>query len=213
MGIVSLSWNAACLEAAREVLRRGSRVDIALPLETHHALYRHVNPDAPPGPHEDIDAEGGEDLLQRIATVAGLEELADLVPALRRHRYRVELSGPDPLLSLLPPEARGRESPAARRAARLERMRKDLKRFIAENVHSRCGEAVTRLEEAGLLERPALPDSETEVREWWLVSPELARNLHDAGEPVLRFCELWMWGRTQGRGPLEDDPELLKASR
>jgi len=92
-------------------------------------------------------------------------------------------------------------------------MKRDLKRYIAENVYSRCGEAVTRLEQAGLLGRPELPDSETEVREWWLVSPQLARILHDAGEPVLRFCELWMWGRTQGSGPLEEDPELLKASR
>lgn len=87
------------------------------------------------------------------------------------------------------------------------------KRYIAENVYSRCGEAVTRLAEGGLIARPDLPDSETEIREWWLVSPQLGRSLHDAGQPVLQFCELWMWGRTQGRGRLEDDPELAKAAR
>jgi hypothetical protein len=89
-----------------------------------------------------------------------------------------------------------------------------LQRFIAENVFSRCGQAVTRLSEAGLLPRPEMPDSDAEVREWWLVSPLAARALRAAGEPVLQFGELYMWGRTQARGhPLEDDPALAAAAR
>jgi len=89
-----------------------------------------------------------------------------------------------------------------------------LQRFIAENVFGRCGQAVTRLSEAGLLPRPEMPDSEAEVREWWLVSPLAARALRAAGEPVLQFGELYMWGRTQARGrPLEDDPALAAAAR
>ena len=88
-----------------------------------------------------------------------------------------------------------------------------LQRYIAENVFSRCGQAVTRLSEAGLLPRPEMPDSETEVHEWWLVSPFLARALRAAGQPVLQFCELHMWGRTQAPGALEDDPFLAKAAQ
>lgn len=87
-----------------------------------------------------------------------------------------------------------------------------LQRYIAENVYCRCGQAVTRLAESGLLARPALPDSETEIREWWLVSPFAALALRDAGQPVVQFCELYMWGRTQAPGPLEDDPELARAA-
>ena len=34
-----------------------------------------------------------------------------------------------------------------------------LQRYIAENVYGRCGQAVTRLSEAGLLPRPELADS------------------------------------------------------
>jgi hypothetical protein len=90
---------------------------------------------------------------------------------------------------------------------------RSLKRYIAGNVYSRCGQVVTRLAEGGLIARPEMPDSETEIREWWLVSPQLGRALHDAGQPVLQFCELWMWGRTHGGGRLEDDPELAKAAR
>jgi hypothetical protein len=89
-----------------------------------------------------------------------------------------------------------------------------LQRYIAANVYSRCGQAVTRLAEAGLLPRPELPDSETEVREWWLVSPLAARALRAAGEPVLELGELHMWGRTQARGsPLESDPALAAAAK
>jgi hypothetical protein len=89
-----------------------------------------------------------------------------------------------------------------------------LRRYIAENVYGRCGKAVTRLSEAGLIARPELPDSETEVREWWLVSPLAAGALREAGEPVLQFCELYLWGRTQPRGAsLEDDPALGAAAR
>jgi len=89
-----------------------------------------------------------------------------------------------------------------------------LQRYIAENVHGRCGQAVTRLAEAGLVQHPEMPFSEAEVREWWLVSPQAARALQEAGQPVLQFCELHLWGRTQARGqPLEDDPALAAAAR
>lgn len=87
-----------------------------------------------------------------------------------------------------------------------------VKHYIAENVYSRCGQVVTRLSEGGLLARPELPDSETEVREWWLVSPAAAGALRAAGEPVVQFCELWLWGRTR-LGVLEDDPALAQAAR
>ncbi|HVL36179.1 MAG TPA: hypothetical protein VM489_10960 [Burkholderiales bacterium] len=35
-----------------------------------------------------------------------------------------------------------------------------LKRYIAQNVYGRCGEAVTRLAAAGLVPRPALADTQ-----------------------------------------------------
>jgi hypothetical protein len=88
-----------------------------------------------------------------------------------------------------------------------------LERYIAENVYSRCGQAVTRLSESGLIARPELPDSETEIHEWWLVSPFAARALRAAGQPVLQFYELYLWGRTQAPGPLADDPALAQAAQ
>lgn len=104
MNIVTLRWDGTpSVKAARGAMRNGDRVEIDLPLETHHALYRHLNPDAPRGPDEEIDAADSVELLARVATVAGLEELAQLGPAVRRGRYLVQLTGPEPRLSLVPP--------------------------------------------------------------------------------------------------------------
>jgi hypothetical protein len=88
-----------------------------------------------------------------------------------------------------------------------------IERYIAENVWCRCGQAVSRLAQGGLIPRPELPDSETEVHEWWLVSPLAAQKLRAAGEPVVQFCELYLWGRTQAPGPLNADPALAEAAR
>jgi len=92
-------------------------------------------------------------------------------------------------------------------------MKTRLQRYIEQNVFCRCGQAVSRLAESGLVARPEMPDSETEIREWWLVSPDAARALRAAGQPVLQFCELYLWGRTQAPGPLKDDPALAQAAQ
>lgn len=82
---------------------------------------------------------------------------------------------------------------------------------IADHVYGRCGRAVTRLADAGLLPAPELPVSELEIREWWLVSPLLAERLRAAGMPVVEFAELRMWGRTTAGRSLADDLELQAA--
>lgn len=84
-------------------------------------------------------------------------------------------------------------------------------RYVKDHVLGRCGQAVTRLAEAGLIEWPMQAGSEVEVREWWLVSDELAARLRDAGLPVLRFGELNLWGRAASGVPLRDDLDLAAA--
>ena len=88
---------------------------------------------------------------------------------------------------------------------------RDLKRYIAKHVYGHCGQAVSRLVEAGLVPRPELASSEDEIHEWWLVSADLAARLRKAGLPVLQFAELHMWGRYASGGALEDDEELVAA--
>ena len=70
---VALRWpGTGTLKEARAAIRRGIPVDIELPLEVHYALFKHLHPDRPHTPSEEIDASGGAELLAPIATVAGL---------------------------------------------------------------------------------------------------------------------------------------------
>ena len=86
-----------------------------------------------------------------------------------------------------------------------------IRKYIRENVFSRCGQAVSRLAASNLIPRPEMPTSEAEVHEWWLVSPGLAAKLRAARLPVLQFAELHMWGRAATGVALEDDEELIAA--
>lgn len=101
---VALSWpGAETLRDARSAMRAGGIVEIELPLEVHYALHSHLNPQSAAGPVERLDADGGEELLRAVATVAGLEELAKLRAEVRRAHYRVRVTSPEPRLTLLPP--------------------------------------------------------------------------------------------------------------
>jgi hypothetical protein len=102
--LVPLRWpGTGTLKAAREAIRNRSTVEIELPLEVHFALYAHLHAHEPHGSAENIDTSGGAELLAPIASVAGLEELGRLEPAVRRGHYRVCLVSPQPRLRLLPP--------------------------------------------------------------------------------------------------------------
>jgi hypothetical protein len=106
--LVALRWDGAqTLKAARAAMTGGCQVDIELPLEVHYAIFRHLNADAQGrrAPQK-IDATGGADMLAHIATVAGLEPLARLVAAVKRARYSVRVTSPEPVLSLIPPAAK-----------------------------------------------------------------------------------------------------------
>jgi hypothetical protein len=108
MLVVSLRWpGSATLRAARAAMRAGSPVEIGLPLEVHHALQSRLYP-----PDGDA-AEGGAELIARVASVTGLEELKGLQAAVRRARYRVRVTSPEPLLRLQPPNG-GKKAPSAR---------------------------------------------------------------------------------------------------
>lgn len=103
--VVAVQWPGEdALAQARAAIGRGSEVAIALPPNMHYALYRHLHPGEIDGATERIELAGGVELLEPIAAARGLEDLAKLRPALRRGRYRVRLTSPEPILSLTPPE-------------------------------------------------------------------------------------------------------------
>jgi hypothetical protein len=101
--VIALPWGGPeTVRAARRAMKTGESVKIALPLETHHALFQHLHPGAARGTPESFDIEGGPELLPRVASVAGLEELQKLEGPARRLGYGVWLSTPDPVLVLAP---------------------------------------------------------------------------------------------------------------
>jgi len=89
-------------DALRAALASRRPLIVALPADLHHALFAHLYPEAAPGDPEDIDLSGGAELLDRIAEVASLEPLADLLQPAARNRYRVRVQSPSPRLLLEP---------------------------------------------------------------------------------------------------------------
>jgi hypothetical protein len=103
--VMRLTWGGR--ETAAEVIEavaRGVDVEIALPLDMHHALFRRLHPDANAAELERVEVANGVELLRTLAGMAGLEAMAQLEEPLKRANYRVELRSPGPLLSLVPPQ-------------------------------------------------------------------------------------------------------------
>ncbi len=94
------------LAEIKAAMARGDAVEIVLPPDTHHALYMHIYPEGCSCDSAEIDASNGAELLHSIATVAGLQDLAELEQAVRIAGYRTALTSPAPNLELLPPTAR-----------------------------------------------------------------------------------------------------------
>ncbi|TAK87515.1 MAG: hypothetical protein EPO20_04240 [Betaproteobacteria bacterium] len=101
--VVALRWEGPqSVKAARSAIAAGSQVEIELPLEDHYALYRHLHPEATRAADQ-LDASGGAELLASIASVAGMEDVLKLRAAIQRAHYRVRVTSPEPLLTLIPP--------------------------------------------------------------------------------------------------------------
>ena len=84
--VVAVQWPGLhSLKAAREAIEAGNEVEVELPVGTHYMLYRHFHPDDTGGAAEQLEATGGAEILQALAAIKGLEELARLqAPA--KHR-------------------------------------------------------------------------------------------------------------------------------
>lgn len=103
--LIRLTWGgretAASTSAA---LLRRAKVEIELPGSMHHALFCHLYPGADAADTEEVDVAGGAELIATLATLDGLEAIAELAEPLTRSRYRLHLRSPGPVLSLIPPE-------------------------------------------------------------------------------------------------------------
>jgi hypothetical protein len=94
---VLLLWSGAgSVKAARRAIDAGNCVEISLPQGVHHALLERLD-------HGDVlNVQNGAEILPLVASVAGLEEMRRLAPAVKRARYRVRVTSPDPVVVLVP---------------------------------------------------------------------------------------------------------------
>ena len=101
--LIRLTWHGhETVSLIPGLLNEFEQIEITLPLEYNHALFEKLHPDARPADLEDIDAHGGAELLSRIATVSGLEELENLTEPLNNAQASVRIISPPTLLISLP---------------------------------------------------------------------------------------------------------------
>lgn len=97
--VVKLTWHGEeTVEAVLEHIGAAQHIEVIFPSNYNHALFRALNPEASEGAAEDLDAQGGAEVLTRMARVSGLESLARLRQALGNAGARIELYSPPRLI-------------------------------------------------------------------------------------------------------------------
>lgn len=101
--LIRLTWHGhETIEVIPKLLEEAEEIEIALPLDYNHSLFHALHPDARPADLENIDAQGGPELLVHIARVSGLEELSRLVDVLEKVQASIRVSSPPTLLITVP---------------------------------------------------------------------------------------------------------------
>lgn len=108
--ILRLVWRGdETVRLVPSLLQHAEEIEITLPASYNHALFRALRPDAPDGALEELDADGGPEVLAAFAKVKGLEAVARLGHALRDAQASVQVVSPPTLLITLPSAARQAE--------------------------------------------------------------------------------------------------------
>ncbi|MDT8404993.1 hypothetical protein [Sulfuriflexus sp.] len=103
--LIHLMWHGQeTVEAIPELLQQAEQIEIELPSDYNHALFRALNPDAPDAELEDINVSGGVELLSVVASINGLEKLATLVKWLSSEHTSIQVYSPPTLLITSPSE-------------------------------------------------------------------------------------------------------------
>ncbi len=97
--LIRLTWHGhETVAVIPALLQEAEQIEISLPLDYNHALFETLHPEAQAADLEDIDAQGGPELLSRIATVSGLEELGKLIEVLGKANATLRVFSPPTLL-------------------------------------------------------------------------------------------------------------------
>ncbi|MBA2484449.1 MAG: hypothetical protein H0V39_08540 [Nitrosomonas sp.] len=97
--LIRLTWQGQkTVESIPKLLNEAEQIEVTLPMDYNHALFRTLNPDVSVAELEKIDVSGGPELLNRIAAVRGLEELAALAERLNVANISVRIISPPKLI-------------------------------------------------------------------------------------------------------------------
>lgn len=100
--LIRLTWRGQeTITTILNLLDQAENIEIALPADFNHTLFRSLNPEASVAEFENIDARGGPALLKDIAKIRGLNELGILANALRDRQTSVQLTSPPKLVITL----------------------------------------------------------------------------------------------------------------
>ncbi len=79
-------------------LREGAEIVLELPLAVHHALVARLRPGAASRESEPLEVSDGPEILDAVADIAGLEDIARLRDCLKGTDWRVTVASPHPRL-------------------------------------------------------------------------------------------------------------------
>jgi hypothetical protein len=94
---IRLGWEGkTTLPKLHELVRTRVDFELQLPPDYHFALSRHLLPQAPLDESEQIDLTGTAELLNKVAEIRGLQELAELAGPVAAAEGRVQIQSPAP---------------------------------------------------------------------------------------------------------------------
>ena len=98
MRTIEIEWRGeATIPEISEALSDNGRVDLVLPANFNHALFAHLYPGTAAGA-EEIDIQGGPELLHSVAGVDGLDDLLALKDLAEAVDARIRIISPPRLI-------------------------------------------------------------------------------------------------------------------
>jgi hypothetical protein len=94
---VHLTWQGkTTLLKLHELVQARENFELQLPPDYHFALSQHLLPHAAPAESEQIDMTGTAELLNKVAEIRGLHDLAELARPAMAAKARVYIRSPAP---------------------------------------------------------------------------------------------------------------------
>lgn len=86
----------------------------------------------------------------------------------------------------------------------------DITEIVRRNILHQQTRVVEELFNRGAIPDKYLAQLETDILQWWLVTPNFARRLHLKGEAMVEALGCHWWGRTTAGQLLVDDAVIIE---